>query len=509
MIIVNILVFVFVLGLVILIHEFGHFIMAKRANILCHEFSFGMGPLLWSKKVGETLYAVRAIPIGGYVMMAGEEIEDEIVKEGSEVRLVFDDFENITKIILDHANEKYAEYLKVTVNSVDLKGENNEPLHLNEYTVKRDAFYVFKNREMQIAPHDRSFESKTKSQRFLSIFAGPFMNFVLAFFVFLLINLIVGFPNLDNAELGEIDPDYPAAGKLEKGDIIVSIDGTSVTDWNDVSEAIDQDATDRILTFVVNRDGNEISFNITPILFFYSVGFHSDENSVGVLKIGEISEDTLAGKAGFETGDIILTIDEVAMTSWDDIASIIYDNSTGEMMTFTVDRSGVTKTITIEPYNRDLVESQGLDVIDNFVGITPVYKFNLFRSFGAGIADIKAASSMIFTTINLLFNNDQVSVGDLAGPVGIYDITSRALSAGFLSFLSWIALLSVNLGIINLLPIPALDGGRLVFLGYEVITNRKPNKKVENSLHYVMYILLMGLFIYITFNDLLRLFNLK
>ncbi|MBU1020633.1 MAG: site-2 protease family protein, partial [Firmicutes bacterium] len=114
---VNILVFIFVLGLVILIHEFGHFIMAKRANILCHEFSLGMGPVLWSKRVGETVYAVRAIPIGGYVMMAGEEIEDEVVKVGSEVRLVFDDFENVVKIILDHADEKHAEYLKVTVNS--------------------------------------------------------------------------------------------------------------------------------------------------------------------------------------------------------------------------------------------------------------------------------------------------------------------------------------------------------------------------------------------------------
>ncbi|MBU1020610.1 MAG: site-2 protease family protein, partial [Firmicutes bacterium] len=158
---------------------------------------------------------------------------------------------------------------------------------------------------------------------------------------------------------------------------------------------------------------------------------------------------------------------------------------------------------------RDLVESQGLDVVDNFVGIAPVYKFNFFRSFGAGLTDIKAASSMIFTTISLLFNNDQVSVGDLAGPVGIYDLTARALSAGFLSFLSWIALLSVNLGIINLLPIPALDGGRLVFLGYEAITNRKPNRRVENTLHYMMYLLLMGLFVYITFNDLLRLFNIK
>ena len=103
----SIIVFIFVLGLVIVIHELGHFIMAKRANILCHEFSLGMGPIVWSKRVNETLYCVRAIPIGGYVMMAGEEVEDEVVKVDKDVRLIFDDFNNVEKIILDVDDEKY------------------------------------------------------------------------------------------------------------------------------------------------------------------------------------------------------------------------------------------------------------------------------------------------------------------------------------------------------------------------------------------------------------------
>ena len=116
---------------------------------------------------------------------------------------------------------------------------------------------------------------------------------------------------------------------------------------------------------------------------------------------------------------------------------------------------------------------------------------------------------MIFNTIGLLFSNENVGVGDLAGPVGIYSITSTALSGGIFTLLGWVGLLSVNLGVINLLPIPALDGGRLVFLGYEAITTRKPNKRIENTLHYAMYLMLLGLFVYITFNDILRLFNLK
>ncbi len=209
------------------------------------------------------------------------------------------------------------------------------------------------------------------------------------------------------------------------------------------------------------------------------------------------------------TDDKILTIDGNDMNDWSGVAAAFNDNVNGEEMIFEVLRGSETVTISVTPYNHDLVISQGLRVVDSFVGISPIYEFNFFRSFTASGLDIKASAGMIFTTLDLLFSNDQVGVGDLAGPVGIYSITSRALSAGFVSFLTWTALLSVNLGVINLLPIPALDGGRLVFLGYEAITTKKPNRRVENTLHYAMYIMLMGLFVYITFNDILRLFNIR
>ncbi len=509
MVIINIIVFIFVLGLVILIHEFGHFIMAKRANILCHEFSFGMGPLLWSKRVNETLYCIRAIPIGGYVMMAGEEVDDEVVKEGDEVRLVFDDFNNVEKIIIDHENEKYEQYEKVTVKSVDLRGENNNPLQLNGYTVKRDAFYIFKKNILQIAPVERSFNSKTLKERFLAIFAGPFMNFVLAFFIFILVNLIVGFPNTESTIIGTLQEDYPAAVSLVEGDKIIKINQVNVYSWSDISKVLDDNATDRSIEFVVLRDGQEKTYYVTPVIFFYTVGFHTKEGVTDELIIGEVNPETNAGKAGFLEGDKILTIDGDVMNNWQDVADKLMANVNGEAMVFEVLRNGSTVTLNVTPYNHDLVNSQGLGVVDSFVGISPIYEFHFFKSFSASFTDIKNSAGMIFTTLDLLFSNDQVGVGDLAGPVGIYSITSRALSAGLVSFLTWTALLSVNLGVINLLPIPALDGGRLVFLGYEAVTNKKPNRKVENTLHYVMYIMLMGLFVYITFNDILRLFNIR
>lgn len=505
----SIIVFIFVLGLVIVIHELGHFIMAKRAGILCHEFSLGMGPILWSKRFGETLYAIRAIPIGGYVMMAGEEVEDEVVKVGKDVRLVFDDFNNIEKIILDHEKEEYEKYEKVTVTHVDLKGKNNEALYLNDYVVKRNAFYVFSNRELQIAPYERSFESKTKMQRFLSIFAGPFMNFVLAVFVFIVINLFIGFPVMNKTVLGSIGEGLPSYGILEEGDEIVSVDGVLVNDWEDISNTLDANVSERLVQFKFIRDGNTEIEVVVPVIIFYSLGLRSDDKTTNDLIIEDVSKKSIAYDAGFVGGDEIMSIDGTLVNTWYDVASIVSDNEYGEIMTFQVVRNGVIKTLTIKPHDNDVLEYSGVRAVESYVGISPDYEFDFFRSFTYSFTNTKDSAMMIFNTIGLLFNNDNVGVSDLAGPVGIYTITSTALSGGLFSLLGWVALLSVNLGVINLLPIPALDGGRLVFLGYEAITTKKPNRKIENTLHYAMYLMLLGLFVYITFNDILRLFNLK
>jgi len=112
-------------------------------------------------------------------------------------------------------------------------------------------------------------------------------------------------------------------------------------------------------------------------------------------------------------------------------------------------------------------------------------------------------------TLHLLFTSNQVGVDDLAGPVGIYSITSRMISGGVLTLLGWIGLLSVNIGVLNLLPIPALDGGRLVFLSIEALTRQKVSRNIENRIHTAMYFLLLVLFAYVTWNDILRLFHLK
>jgi regulator of sigma E protease len=520
----SIIVFIISLSLVIILHELGHFVMARRAGILCHEFSLGMGPVIWKTKKGETTYSVRAIPIGGYVMMAGEEINDELVKPGMEVGLIFKDGK-VDRIITDHNNVLYQNYEKFIVEKIDLKGKDNTDLYINDFPVHRDAFYVLRKQELQIAPYDRGFEGKTIKQRFAAIFAGPMMNFILAFFVFIIVNLLVGFPQMETSVIGNVAENMPAENILQVGDKVEEVNGVDVTNWEEMSNELNNNISDRSINLTINRNGTIINETLTPILYYYSIGFHSSEDAVDLLEIGQVTADTKADSAGFKEGDILVSVfdssknDFVDLNSWADVNNEIsrignLPYQEGFTVDFIVNRDGENITLTVEePFSEAFLESQGIDLITMRIGIGPDYSFSFIDSIVYGAKDVWFSAGIIFTTIGLLFDNSGAGAGigvdNLAGPLGIFQITSSALEQGFISLLSWIGLLSVNLGVINLLPIPALDGGRLVFLGYEGITKRKPNKKIENTLHYVMYLALMGLFVFITYNDLLRLLGLK
>ncbi len=188
MIIVNILIFLIVLSIIVVLHELGHFFFARKAGILVHEFSVGMGPLLYQKQKNNIKYSFRAIPLGGYVSMSGESVEESMVKEGQSIGLKINDAGMVKAIILD---ETYQADVYGTVIDADLYGKDLAPLYIKllsnqgtvvEYQVLRDAKYLFKTKkDMMITPHESSFEAKGWWARFITIFAGPLMNFVLAF----------------------------------------------------------------------------------------------------------------------------------------------------------------------------------------------------------------------------------------------------------------------------------------------------------------------------------------
>lgn len=554
-VIISILAFVFALGLIIVIHEGGHFFFARRANILCREYAFGMGPLLWKKKKGETLYSIRALPIGGFCAIAGEETEEDPLKELKKIRLVI---ENgiVKKIICTEENDLFKNLKEYDLISYDLFDANNTgKLYIKvkdgdeeiEFPVDPQALYVFtkpiKNNnltkekqlekyteEIQIAPYNRTLNAKTKRARAMVMFGGPLMNFILAVFLFFFAGLLLGFSDTTNTKLGEVST-YTVEGEMElqENDVILELSSGllhsgALTDWNSLSKFMDdysksqsKDLDPRgYIDVKFLRDGKEETTKVKPMIVIYSISMVQDVNSDDV-KIAELSEKSLAYQGGLRTGDIIEEIkytesefEYIKVNTWRDVYQIFTDNIEGKEMTLKVNRNGETVECTVDPYAKEVFDkTQNVGITAILMGVSPQVKFSLGKSIIYSFTEFYGSLVNMVNTLGMLFFSSEVGVGDLSGPVGIFSLTSQAASQGFGTLLNFIGFLSVNVGFMNLLPIPALDGGRLVFVAYEAITKKKPNQKVETALITITMLLLFGLIIFVSFNDILRLIGVK
>lgn len=521
--IIGVISFVIVLGLIVLVHEFGHFYFAKKAGILCHEFAIGMGPVIWQRKKGETMYSIRAIPIGGFVSMSGEEVESNLLSNINEVRLLIEQ-NIITKIITDLDNPKYIELPRVSILSYDLIGTKKalaNELFL-EYrdddgkveliTIARNAMVVFdKNKEIQISPYDRSFANKGVGARFKTILAGPSMNFVLAIVLFFMIGLITGFPVLSSNQVRDINDQSPIAlAGLEDFDKIKQIGTFEITKWEDISQAMlhyrDQYTYDIPVTY--ERDGVIYQTTVSPQVLIYSSGIVSDYTNSSKVIVGNINPRTIAGNAGLIKGDEILEIKIGSVTTtisdWQDVIDTFVANPTGNEVELKVLRDGAEESITFLPYDNSILEMQGLPIARLQIGVSPIREFSFGQSLGYAFTGTASAFTLIFDTLRLLFTNSRLGIKDLSGPLGILTMTTDVAKQGFVALLNWTAILSVNVGFINLLPIPALDGSRLAFLGVEAVSKKTINKKIENIIHTVGLVALMLLFVFVTWNDLVR-----
>lgn len=345
----TLLYFVIILGVIVFIHELGHFIFAKKAGIYCYEFSIGMGPKIFGKKFkSETEYCLRLIPLGGFVSMAGEEVE------------------------------------------VDKK-----------------------------IPKEKRMQSKTWLQRFLTIFAGPLFNFILAFVLLFLIALCYGAPSTSTL-------------------------------------------------------------------------------------IGQIDKESAAYDSGLEVGDRILSIDGKRVSNWDDLIMKLQLVDSNKAVKFEVEKAnGETENINIKP---DKKEVDGQTTYYFGVGMDPTKEYGFFSSIKYASSKLVSLTESMITVIGGLFTG-KVSLGNISGPVGIYSIIGDSAKAGFSSILYLIAFLSINVGFINLIPFPAFDGGRILFLIIEKIKGGPIDAKLENVIHSIGFFLLIGLMILVTFNDILRIFQ--
>ena len=527
MIIVALLAFLFGLCLIISLHELGHFMFAKKYNVLCYDYSIGMGPLIYGKKKGETQYGIRAIPLGGFVAMADGNMSNALL-DGEDVIVGINVDENniVTEIILNDVKESlfrgkvidkdlYCEDGKNPFITIEVDGENKT------FEVKKDAMIYIKPKKapMQIATYDRCFESKTKWQRFVMLFAGPGMNFILAIFLFIIAGLFIGKAS-NKPIIGSLEEKIEVKGKeygspayaagLRKGDKIIKINDTDINKWEDI-EVIEKEVLKaETVNITYMRNDETLTATVRPIVYLGNLGVignfeeHKDDNGATIFIY-----TTKAEKAGLANNDTITKIDDVEITSWSDLIAFCQDKENdGKTVNVTVVRDGkeLEKPIKVSMLKESTVKGiNDLEMLGAKIQISPKYHFDFFYSFAYSFKSFGKSITSVWNTLRLLFTSKDVKVSDLSGPVGIFTLIKNSLTGGVINYIYFLGFLSVNIGIVNLLPIPALDGGRIVFVGVEAVTRKKVNKKFEDTLTTIVFFLLMGLLIYITFNDILRL----
>ena len=346
--ILNIILFIFILGFIIFVHEFGHFIFAKITGVYVYEFALGMGPKLFSKKGKETEYTLRAIPIGGFCQLAGEDVEDDDLKK---------------------------------------------------------------------VPEDRRLQSKSCFQRFLIMFFGAGNNFISALLILFMIALIFGGSTMNPIITG-VDKDLPAADVgLKKGDVITKINGHKVTTSDDISLFLAVSDPEKKTNIVVLRDDKELTFKFKP---------------------EKVKEDEQ------------------------------------------------------EVYRYGIFIQQSKE-------------YGLINSFKYTFKKTGSIFKQMAYTVGYLFTGG-IKLNQLSGPVGIYSIVGEQSKMGIANVLYLVAFLSINVGFINLLPLPAFDGGHILFIIIEKIKGSPVSPEIENKIHTVGLMLLMLLMLIITINDILRLF---
>lgn len=411
---------VLVFFVIVTIHEWGHMIFAKRAGILVREFAIGFGPKVFSYVRGETRYTLRLLPIGGFVRMAGEDPEMVDLQPGQTIAVRIKDGQ-VNKLYLDQLDLR-KNVIRGEIESLDLEKELNLSLIVDEevmkYSVHPQAMMVVKGQDIQIAPLDRQFGSKTVGQRALAIFAGPLMNFILAFLLFGLYIQQVGMP-VDNptyVKVGEVTAGMPAeAAQMKKGDIIDQVNGVAIGGDREKLIKMIEASEGKAMDWVVTRDGEQMKLSITPV--------------------------SVEGQKGGKVG----------------IAPIL-----------------PTRTATF--------------------GETVKYASNAMVTMTKNI--FEGFKQLIF---------GQFKLDDLGGPVRTFEVTGQFAKQGIDQLTLWTAILSLYLGIFNLLPIPALDGSRLVFLGLEGLRGKPIDPNRESMVHFIGFAMLMLLMLAVTYNDILRL----
>ncbi|MDO4490297.1 MAG: RIP metalloprotease RseP [Lachnospiraceae bacterium] len=343
--------------------------------------------------------------------------------------------------------------------------------------------------------------------RIAVVFAGPFFNFVMAF---LLSVIVIGAVGTDPALVVEVGEDSPAqeAG-LQPGDLILSYEGNGIANGREMYTDMELDGVPLdSVDLIVKRDGEKLKISYAPeVTTRYMLGYYYNQDPDAKAEVTGLVRGYPMEAAGFQPGDILTEVNGVAISSQKELQQYWEEHPIdGSVISVTADRNGERVTAEITPVE-DTSAALG-------------FSFNLAREKLSPIGVLKASfgeiSYWIHVTVKSLGTliSGQFSVKDMSGPVGVVtamgdtyeEVKSEGAIVILLTFLNFAILLSANLGIMNLLPLPALDGGRLVFLIIEAILGRPLNRKFENYVHVAGFLLLMLFMVFIMYNDIMKLF---
>lgn len=442
--------FIFVLSIVVFVHEAGHFVAAKLNGIYVVTFSIGFGPKIIKKRIGETEYAISALPFGGYVKMAGD---SERVDGG--------------------------------------EAETDESL--------------------AGVPEDKYYRNKTPWQRMSVVLAGPFMNAVLAMVLFIMSVWVQGvFVANPRDIIVSVRPDSPAetAGFMP-GDVVLSINGERVEAGKEIADLITYDEN-AISSFVVARLTDTLELEVSPAWNEEEerliVGIFSYSRPM----IGDVKRDGPAYDAGMLGGAMILSVNDTTINTYIELEQLVHDRL-DVPLDFVWLQNGDTMSATITPEGMDVAkDGEKLDIIQvGAIGINEHYEKERV-SFGESVTLGARAYGGMFVGIMQFLKKlvtGNASIRAVGGPLRIGVMAGEMVRWGFNYLLSFIAFFSLNLAIFNLLPILPFDGGHFVIFLVEGLSGRKPSPKMEEVMGQVGFIILIALMAFIFAVDIFNLFG--
>ena len=453
---------ILVFGLVIFVHELGHFVAAKLVGVYAPRFSIGFGPALFRKRRGETEYVLAVLPLGGYVRMASRHDAEAALLEGG--------------------------------------NEESSSLKAGDAGYDPEAMMPFGPKPI---PEHRWFESKSLAARLFIMIAGVVMNVVLAFVVFATLNATYGDQIIPSRVIGavRVPPNVPALSQLQPGDTISVVNGQPVRSWNDIAERISETSGDAVL---VRTNRGEVRVpvganGLSPSDVVASLDFYIPP------VIGDVLPNSPAARAGLRAGDSIVSIGRQPLQRWGQLQERV-GASAGVDLPFEVMRNGRLVALTLRPESttvKDPVTKQSRSVGKiGAVGadVTAREPMSLGNSITAGARQTWVTATKIVEVVQGLVTGG-VSPRQLGGPIAITRASVAAAESGLESLFMLIALLSVNVAVLNLLPIPILDGGQILLNIAEAAKGSPFSARTREYILRFGLVAILLIFALSTFND--------